>query len=144
MLSEGNIISRSTTVTVLPLPKSWTVESARPFLRELRACAETVRPLFVVDCSETIVWHEVAVYLLLRLLEEAMKRNGDVRLAAISPDGKALLEAMGVGHLFRAFASRTEAVSSFQRTFARAAGVDAIRNGVPLAGAGEVLGPSGV
>jgi len=52
---------------------------------------------------------------LLCCLEEAMKRNGDVKLAAI-PDGvRALLEHTGAGRVFEGFDTTAEALDSFCR-----------------------------
>jgi anti-anti-sigma regulatory factor len=55
------------------------------------------------------------VLLLLGCLEEAMKRNGDVRLAAVSPQGKAALKITGTDILFRFFETADDAIASFQR-----------------------------
>jgi anti-anti-sigma regulatory factor len=40
------------------------------------------RAYIVLDCSKVGVMDRSAIYLLLCCLEEAMKRNGDVKLAA--------------------------------------------------------------
>ena len=45
--------------------------------------------------------------------EEAIKRNGDVRLAGISPGVIATLESTGVISLFEIFGSNAEAINSF-------------------------------
>jgi len=55
------------------------------------------------------------VFILLSCLEEAMKRNGDVRLAAVSPQAKAALKATGADILFKFFETTEDAVASFQR-----------------------------
>ena len=44
-----------------------------------------------------------------------MKRNGDVKLAAIPPGAAAILELARVDHLFEAFDSTADAVNSFHR-----------------------------
>lgn len=55
------------------------------------------------------------IHLLLCCLEEAMKRNGDVKLSAIPRGAEALLERTGVNRLFDIFHSSAEAVSSFHQ-----------------------------
>jgi hypothetical protein len=50
---------------------------------------------------------------LLHCLEEAMKRNGDVKLAAIPPAAAAILELTRVDRLFEAFDDTVTAVNSF-------------------------------
>ena len=54
-----------------------------------------------------------AIYLVLCCLEEAMKRNGDVRLAEVSQAARATLNATGVDRLFRIFALNADAIRSF-------------------------------
>jgi anti-anti-sigma regulatory factor len=56
-----------------------------------------------------------AINLLLSFLEEAMKRNGDVKLAGVPQEAMAALELAGVDRLFEIFATNAEAVSSFRR-----------------------------
>ena len=70
------------------------------------------RPYIVLDLSKAGVMDRSAIYLLLCCLEEAIKRNGDVRLAAIPLGTRAGLELTGVDRLFEIFA---EAVNSFRR-----------------------------
>jgi len=71
------------------------------------------RPRVVLDCSNLLEWNAPAVLLLLRCLEEAMKRNGDVRLAGLSEKAKTVLELAGAHRLFQIFNSPAEAVESF-------------------------------
>jgi hypothetical protein len=44
-----------------------------------------------------------------------MKRNGDVKLAAIPPGAAAILELTRVDRLFEAFDNTADAVNSFQQ-----------------------------
>ena len=52
--------------------------------------------------------------MLLHCLEEAMKRDGDLKLAAVSPASAVILELMRVDRLFEAFETADQAVRSFQ------------------------------
>jgi anti-anti-sigma regulatory factor len=56
-----------------------------------------------------------AIHMLLCCLEEAMKRNGDVKLAAVSPTARATLEMTRVDRLFEIYETETDAVNSFFR-----------------------------
>jgi anti-sigma B factor antagonist len=69
----------------------------------------------VLDCSMLRVLDGSAIHFLLCCLEEAMKRNGDVRLAALRPDAQRALQAAEVDSLFQAFDQISEAVDSFHR-----------------------------
>lgn len=50
---------------------------------------------------------------MLHCLEEAMKRDGDLKLAALSHESEVVLELMRVARVFEAFATADEAVRSF-------------------------------
>jgi anti-anti-sigma regulatory factor len=55
-----------------------------------------------------------AIQLLLCCLEEAIKRNGDVKLAAVPPGARSALKLTGVDRLFEMFDTNAEAVNSFR------------------------------
>jgi anti-anti-sigma regulatory factor len=55
------------------------------------------------------------IHFLLCCLEEAMKRNGDVRLSAVPKTLTASLQTLGLDRLFKMFDSDLEAIKSFQR-----------------------------
>jgi anti-anti-sigma regulatory factor len=56
-----------------------------------------------------------AIELLLCCLEEAIKRNGDVKLAAVPEGARSVLKLTGVDRLFEVFDSNPEAINSFRR-----------------------------
>jgi anti-anti-sigma regulatory factor len=56
-----------------------------------------------------------AIHMLLCCLEEAMKRDGDVKLAAISPSARDTLERTRVDRLFEIYETESDAVNSFFR-----------------------------
>ncbi len=92
-------------------------KNAREFLRHLTESITTVvRPGIVLDCSSLSRLDADILDLLLCCLEEALKYNGDVRLAALHPDVKALLDSIGAGNLFQVFATVNEAAESFRRS----------------------------
>jgi anti-anti-sigma regulatory factor len=101
-------------VSVKQLPASTDSKQRREFLRELESCLNAGRPCIVIDCAKV---HEIdrgTLLLLLCCLEEAMKRQGDVRLASIPRQAQVLLKATGIGRLFRIFDHVADAVSSYR------------------------------
>jgi anti-sigma B factor antagonist len=102
-------------VSVKQFPESVNDAVERMFLSELGNALEADRPRIVLDCSSLHSLNFAAIHLLLRCLEEAMKRNGDVRLAAVPRASRAPLEAAGLDRLFKVFDTDAEAIRSFQR-----------------------------
>ena len=102
-------------VTVKQLPENLNVRQRWIFLREIESCMKTDRPRIVLDCSNVRHLNRAVVHLLLRCLEEAMKRNGDVKLAAIPREARATLELTGISRLFEIFDTTAHAVNSFHQ-----------------------------
>ena len=108
------MIIKMRAVTVHEVPEGVTAASERHFLRDLQAYVETERPRLVLDCSRVQEMDNATVHLILSCLEEAMKRNGDVKLAGLRPEAKATLQFAGVNRLFEMYATTTEAIQSFR------------------------------
>ena len=102
-------------VEVRQLPRALGIRIRRAFWREMLACLAVERPCIVIDCSLARSFGKPAIRILLGSLEEAMKRNGDVRLAAVSPESRAILDRLGIDRLFRIFDTTKEAEESFYR-----------------------------
>jgi|SRR5450631_2739843 anti-anti-sigma regulatory factor len=117
-------------VTVKQLPETLSVKQGLMFLRELGPCLIVSRPCLVLDCSNLHDLDSPTIHLLLRCLEEAMKRNGDVRLAGVSPEARATLESRGVDRLFRIFELNADAEGSFHRPSDDAAPLWNLRRGL--------------
>jgi anti-anti-sigma factor len=107
--------NRVCAVKVEQLPETLSVRQGRLFLGELEASINVDRPSIVLDCSKLRRMDRPAIKLLLCCLEEAMKRNGDVKLAAVPQEARPILERTGVDRLFEIFDTNAEAVSSFSR-----------------------------
>lgn len=108
------MIIRIRAVTVHEVPERVTPAAERKFLQDLQNYVETERPRLVLDCSAVREMNNATIHLLLSSLEEAMKRNGDAKLAGITPEAKAALDSKGVSRLFETFATTAEAVQSFR------------------------------
>jgi anti-sigma B factor antagonist len=108
------MIIRIRAVTVHEVPERVTPAAERRFLADLQNYVETERPRLVLDCSAVREINTSAVHLLLSCLEEAMKRNGDAKLAGLTEDARAFLDSMGVSRLFEIYSNTGEAVQSFR------------------------------
>jgi anti-anti-sigma factor len=92
-------------------------DQGRRFLRKIQERMSDKRPGLVLDCSRLSQMDKPVLNLLLCCLEEAMKRNGDARLVAVSPSAQVMLKLIGADRLFQIYASNADAVNSFhQRT----------------------------
>jgi anti-anti-sigma factor len=102
-------------VSVKQLPEKLSVKQGRNFFREVEPHLQSDRPRVVLDCSKVRQLDSAGIHVLLRVLEEAMKRNGDVKLASIPPGAAAILELTRVSRLFETFDNTADAVNSFHR-----------------------------
>jgi anti-sigma B factor antagonist len=108
------MIIRIRAVTVHEVPEHVTPAAERRFLIDLQNYVETERPRLVLDCSTVREMNHATIHLLLSCLEEAMKRNGDAKLAGVSPEARAALDSIGVSRLFEIYANPADAVQSFR------------------------------
>ena len=104
------------TVHLQQVPEQVTPTRENVILQHLqKKCAETERPLFVLDCSLVRTMDTATIHLLLSCLEEVMKCNGDVRLAALCPEAEDTLRLSGVSRLFETYPTAEAAILSFQK-----------------------------
>jgi anti-sigma B factor antagonist len=101
-------------VIVMEVPEELNHIRAKSFLNELQPILEIDRPSVVLDCSRIKHLDSAGVEMLLHCLEEAMKRDGDLKLAGVSPASEVIMELMRVDRLFEVFETSEEAVRSFQ------------------------------
>src|SRR5258708_28125636 len=100
-------------VVVMEVPEQLKRQEVGPFLDELQPLLESDRPRVVLDCSQVQHMDSAGVEMLLHCMQEAMKRDGDLKLAAISPEAAVILELMRGDRLFEIFNTPHEAVQSF-------------------------------
>ena len=100
-------------VIVMELPEKLKLAEVRTLMDDLRPVLETDRPRIVLDCSRVEHIDGAGVNMLLHFLQEAMKRDGDLKLAAVSPASAIVLEMMRVDRLFEVFETPEEAARSF-------------------------------
>ncbi|HVI08688.1 MAG TPA: STAS domain-containing protein [Candidatus Binatia bacterium] len=101
-------------VIVMQVPVELNFAEGNEFLLEMQPLLEGDRPRIVLDCSQVMHVDSAGVELLLRCMEEAMKRDGDVKLASVSPTMLAILELMRADRVFEMYESTETAVASFQ------------------------------
>jgi anti-anti-sigma factor len=102
-------------VAVRHLPEKLSLTHGRGFFREVEPYLQAERPRVVLDCSRVRHLDSAGIHVLLRVLEEAMKRNGDVKLASVPPGAAAMLKLTRVGRLFEVFDNTADAVNSFHQ-----------------------------
>lgn len=98
----------------MELPETLNHAEGKTLLVELQPLLETDRPRVVLDCSQVQQMDSAGIEILLHCMEEVMKRDGDLKLAALSPAAAAILELMRVDRLFEVFETPDEATRSFQ------------------------------
>ena len=102
-------------VVVTQLPEMVTMNNVQQLRHEIRSALDRQRPSLVFDCSKVRQMDSAGIDLLLSSLEEAMKRNGDIKLAAVPPQVAVILKLTRVERLFEIFDSPGDAAESFSR-----------------------------
>ena len=100
-------------VVVKRMPERLNLRTARQFEREVQAFLTSDRPQVVFDLSQVRHLDAAGVDMLLRCMTQAMKRDGDLKLAAMSPHALTILELTRTDRLFEIYETSTDAVRSF-------------------------------
>jgi anti-anti-sigma regulatory factor len=101
-------------IAVRTLPEKLDEEHKRTLYCELESCLNVDRPALVFDCSRLIELNDGAIHFLLCCLEEAIKRNGDIRLVALRAETLKAFRSSGLDHLFQTFDNIGDAIESFR------------------------------
>jgi len=102
-------------VVVKALPESLSLGKAREFLERILPCLKSDRPSLVFDLSGVRHLDSTGVETLMECLEQVIKRNGDIKLAAVPPGPAVILELTRVDRLFEIYDDVSDAVESFYR-----------------------------
>ena len=97
------------------MPERLDQKQARQFLREIQPLLNTDRPQLVFDCSLIRQMDAAGVDMLLHCMAEIMKRDGELKLAAVSSQAAVVLELTRTDRLFEVFETSGDAVKSFYR-----------------------------
>lgn len=98
----------------MELPETLNHAEGEKFVSELQPLLEVHRPRIVLDCSQIQHMDSAGIETLLYCMQEAMKRDGDLKLAAVSPASATIMELMRVDRLFEIYETTEEAARSFQ------------------------------
>ncbi len=101
-------------VLVIQLPRKLNSGQARHFLSEIEPILTADRPRIVFDFSEVAQIDSAGVDMLVRSLEMVMQSDGDLKIAALTPEAGVVLELTRVDRLFEIFLTASDAVESFQ------------------------------
>lgn len=110
------MIHRPRVVRVRQLPATLDARGREAFYELLQDCIDLDRPRLVFDCCQVRDLEASGVYFLLCCLEEAMKRNGDLRLAALAPNAEERLKTFGAEGIFEVFDTIANAVDSYTQS----------------------------
>jgi anti-sigma B factor antagonist len=100
-------------VVVKRMPERLNAPAAKKFLNEVGPFLRSDRPQLVFDLSQVKQMDAAGVDMLLHCLNETMKRDGDVKLASLSPQAAVVLEMTRTERLFEVYQNSTDAVRSY-------------------------------
>ena len=100
-------------VVVKRMPENVNQRESRKFLQDVHPFLNADRPQLVFDLSLVKHLDAAGVEMLLRCMSEAHKRDGDLKLAALSPPAAVVLEMTRTERLFEIYETSTDAVRSF-------------------------------
>ena len=100
-------------VIVKRVPESLNLKQSRVFLEEVRPLLEHDRPQLVFDLSLVRKLDSAGVDMLLHCMQEAARRDGDLKLASLSPQAQVVLDLTRTSRLFEVFATSADAARSF-------------------------------
>lgn len=102
-------------VVVKRIPERLNNRQAKDFMRDMDKVVNSDRPQLVFDCSQVKQIDAAGVEMLLHCLSRAIKHDGDLKLAAVSPQMEIVLQMTRTDRLFEIYDSATDAVLSFSR-----------------------------
>lgn len=100
-------------VIVKRLPERLDLRQIPAFLSEMEDQLAIYKPQLVLDGAAVRQIDSAGIETLLRCMEKAMKQDGDVKLAALSPEATVILRLTRVDRVFEIFDTVAEAVTSF-------------------------------
>lgn len=100
-------------VVVKRVPERLNLQQSRKFAREVQPLLRSDRPQIVLDLSTVKQIDAAGVDMLLHCMSEAMKRDGDVKLASLSPQAAVILEMTRTDRLFEIYENSTDAARSY-------------------------------
>jgi len=100
-------------VIVKRVPESLNMKQSRAFLEEVRPLLEHDRPQLVFDLSQVRKLDAAGVDMLVYCMKQASRRDGDLKLASLSPEAQVVLDLTRTSRLFEIYANSADAARSF-------------------------------
>ncbi len=100
-------------VVVKRMPEKMNLKQARSFFKEVQPFLNSDRPQVVFDMSRVRHIDAAGVDVILKCMRTIVRRDGDLKLAALSPQAAVVLELTRTGRLFEIYDTSTAAVKSF-------------------------------
>ena len=100
-------------VVIKRLPTNMDTSGARRFYADVEPLLRSDRPQLVFDLSQVERLDVSGVETLLRCMREVMRRDGDLKLAAVSPQAGTVLELTRTDRLFEIYETSTDAARSY-------------------------------
>ena len=100
-------------VVVKRMPARLNLREARQFLKDVDPFLNSDRPQIVFDMSLVEQIDSAGIEMLLHCMAQAMRRDGDLKLAAVSPRASVMLELTRTDRLFEIYQTSTDAARSF-------------------------------
>lgn len=105
--------TNSRPVVVKRMPERVNARTAREFWNDVQPFVTADRPQLVFDLSPVVQLDAAGVDMLLRCMAEVHKRDGDLKLAALSEPAWVVLELTRTERLFEIYETAVDAVRSF-------------------------------
>lgn len=106
-------MEKSKAVVVIHAPAHLDSKHARQFMGEILAILHSDRPQVVVDLSQVKSMDSAGVDVLVGCVRSAMRRDGEIKLAALPPQAAVVLELTRADRLFEIYDNVANAVMSF-------------------------------
>jgi anti-anti-sigma factor len=100
-------------VTVKALPDRLDAVELPAFRRAMQSVIDSDQPQVVLDLSSVKYLDSAGIENILHCLSVVVRRDGELKLAALSPEAASLLSLTRVARFFEIFPSVDEAVHSF-------------------------------
>jgi anti-sigma B factor antagonist len=100
-------------IVVKEVPNQFTAGQAWSFFEEVKPLLKSQRPNVVFDFSHVIALDRSGILVLVKCFEEALKQNGDVKLAAVPEEMGYTLQQTGLDEICDIYETGQEAADSF-------------------------------
>jgi anti-anti-sigma factor len=100
-------------VVVKRIPERMNQSEARKFLQDVQPLLNGDRPQLVFDLSQVRQLDVAGIEVLLQCMSQAMKRDGDLKLASLSDHAAIVLELTRTDRLFEIYETSTDAARSY-------------------------------